>query len=161
MIEPMTAQDWPQLWLVLEPMIRAGETYALPRDMSEDAARAYWCAPDRAVFVARIDDLIVGSYFLRANQMGPGAHVANAGYAVHPDHFGKGIARTLCQHSLETARAQSYRAFQFNFVVSSNVRAVGLWQAMGFEIIGTLTGAFAHPALGYVDVHVMYRTLTP
>lgn len=158
-IEAFEAQDWPALWSILEPMIRAGETYALPRDMSEGAARNYWCGPDRAVFVARIEDVVVGSYFLRTNQPGPGAHVSNAGYAVHPAHYGKGIARALCQHSLETARTSGYRAMQYNFVVSSNVRAVALWEHMGFVIMGTLPGAFQHPSLGFVDAHVMYRAL--
>ncbi len=158
-VEPMIAQDWPGIWSIIEPMIRAGETYVLPRDMSEDAARAYWCAPDREVFIARSESAVVGSYFLRANQSGPGAHVCNAGYAVHADHFGKGIARALCRHSLETAQARGYRAMQYNFVVSSNARAVQLWQHMGSAIVGTLPGAFDHPVLGYVDAHVMFRPL--
>ncbi len=48
---------------------------------------------------------------------------------------------------------------QFNFVVSTNVRAVNLWGAMGFETVGRLPGAFRHPTLGDVDALVMYRTL--
>jgi len=158
-IAAFDTQDWPGLWVILEPMIRAGETYALPRDMSEEAARNYWCGPDRAVFVAWIEDVVVGSYFLRANQLGPGAHVSNAGYAVHPDQYGKGIARALCRHSLETAQARGYRAMQYNFVVSSNVRAVALWEQMGFFIVGTLPDAFQHPTLGLVDAYAMYRSL--
>lgn len=31
----------------------------------------------------------------------------------------------------------------------------------GFEIVGTLPGAFHHPTLGYVDALVMYKQLLP
>ena len=48
---------------------------------------------------------------------------------------------------------------QFNFVVSTNERAVRLWQHLGFEIVGRLPGAFRHPAKGLVDAFVMYRML--
>jgi ribosomal protein S18 acetylase RimI-like enzyme len=48
---------------------------------------------------------------------------------------------------------------QFNFVISTNERAVRLWQSFGFEIVGRLPKAFLHPALGYVDAFVMYRDL--
>jgi ribosomal protein S18 acetylase RimI-like enzyme len=75
------------------------------------------------------------------------------------DATGRGVARAMCAHSLEHARAAGYRAMQFNIVVSTNERAVRLWQAMGFEIVGRLPEAFDHPRLGYVDALVMYRRL--
>jgi ribosomal protein S18 acetylase RimI-like enzyme len=78
---------------------------------------------------------------------------------VRGDQRGKGIARMLCRHSLETARARGFRAMQFNLVVSTNERAVRLWQHMGFNIVGTLPGAFRHPTLGYVAAYVMYQSL--
>jgi L-amino acid N-acyltransferase YncA len=158
-IRPATGADSQAIWAVLEPIIRAGETYALDRGLRREQALAYWCAPDREVFVAEEDGEVVGTYFLRANQAGGGAHVANAGYAVHPEATGRGIARALCTHSLETARARGFRAMQFNFVVSTNAPAVHLWQAMGFAIAGTMPGGFAHPVHGFVDAHIMYRTL--
>jgi ribosomal protein S18 acetylase RimI-like enzyme len=40
-----------------------------------------------------------------------------------------------------------------------NTRAVALWQSLGFQIIGTVPGAFHHPREGYVGLHVMYRPL--
>ena len=159
-IRNATPADWPGIWAVLEPMIREGETYPLDRDMDEQAARTYWNAPDKTVFVA-LDaaDEIVGTYTLRPNSTGPAAHVANAGYCVRPDQRGKGIAQALCRHSLTTARAQGYRAMQYNLVVSTNARAVRLWQHMGFAIVGTLPGAFRHPNAGFVDAYVIYQQL--
>lgn len=155
-----TEADWPAIWDIIRPIIREGETLAIDREADEAGGRAYWWAPDKSVFVA-IDATgeTVGSYTLRANQTGPAGHVANAGYAVRGDQRGKGIAQILCRHSLETARARGFRAMQFNLVVSTNERAVRLWQHMGFAIVGTLPGAFRHPTLGYVDAYVMYQSL--
>ncbi len=140
-------------------MIRAGETYSLPRDMTRAAALAYWSAPGHAVFVAEQDGAVLGTYFLRANQQGGGAHVANCGYVTAAEAAGRGIARAMCTHSLDLARARGFRAMQFNFVVSSNARAVATWERFGFEIVGRLPEAFDHPRLGLVDALVMHRML--
>lgn len=159
-IAPAAASDWSAIWDIIRPILREGETLAIPRNADEAAARAYWLAADKSVFVARNEaGEIVGSYTLRANGIGPAAHVANAGYAVRADQRGKGIAERLCRHSIETARAHNYRAMQFNMVVSTNARAVRLWQHMGFAIVGTLPGAFAHPTRGFVDAYVMFQAL--
>jgi L-amino acid N-acyltransferase YncA len=158
-IRTATSDDHDALWTILEPVIRAGETYALPRDMTRGDALAYWCAPGFEVFVAEDAGEIVGSYFVHANQRGGGAHVANAGYVTRIGHTGRGVARAMCAHSLDHARGRGYRAMQFNFVVSTNDRAVRLWQAMGFAIVGRLPGAFAHPSLGDVDAFVMFQSL--
>ena len=114
----------------------------------------------RETFVAERDGRLVGTYFLRANYAGGGAHVANCGYITAPGATGSGVARAMCAHSLAHARARGFRAMQFNCVVSTNTRAVRLWTELGFAIVGTLPGAFAHPALGDVDAYVMYQRLT-
>jgi len=158
-IRAATASDGDAIWRILEPVIRGGDTYTLPTDMNLKDALAYWNSPGHEVFVAEENGEIVGTYYLRANQKGGGAHVANCGYMTAPWASGRGVARTMCQHSLEHARARGFRAMQFNFVVSSNERAVRLWQSLGFEIAGRLPGAFVHPALGAVDALVMYRHL--
>jgi GNAT superfamily N-acetyltransferase len=148
------------MWAILEPVIRAGDTFTWNRDTTEDEARVRWFkdAPGQA-FVAVRDGAVLGTGELHANQGGGGSHIANAGYMVHPDHTGKGLAKALCAYSLDAARAAGFRAMQFNAVVESNVRAVAAWQAMGFEILGTIPEAFHHPSLGYVGLHVMYRRL--
>jgi len=158
-IRPAAASDESAIWTILEPMIRAGETYALARDMSREAALAYWLAKGHEVFVAADGDAMLGTYFLRANQQGGGAHVANCGYVTAADAAGRGVARAMCAHSLDQARTRGFRAMQFNFVVGTNVRAVALWRRMGFDIVGRLPGAFEHPGQGLVDALVMYRAL--
>lgn len=147
------------IWRILEPIIREGCTYTLPADMSERDALRFWRAPLHEVFVVESDGQIVGTYFMRANQSGGGSHVANCGYMTAPWATGRGIARAMCTHSLAHARTRGYRAMQFNFVVSTNERAVRLWQDCGFEIVGRLPDAFLHPHDGHVDALVMYRTL--
>ena len=158
-IRNATAADHEAVWAILEPTIRAGETYTLPRDMSREEALGYWFGPGHEVFVAEDDGRITGTYFMQANQKGGGDHVANCGYMTAPHATGRGIARAMCAHSLEHAKARGFRAMQFNFVVSTNERAVRLWQSFGFEIAGRLPGAFRHPAAGFVDALVMYRQL--
>jgi ribosomal protein S18 acetylase RimI-like enzyme len=158
-IRAATASDGDAIWKILEPVIRGGDTYTLPADMTREDALAYWSSPGHEVFVAEENGEILGTYYLRANQKGGGAHVANCGYMTAPWASGRGIARAMCQHSLEHAKARGFRAVQFNFVVGSNERAVRLWQSLGFEIVGRLPRAFVHPTLGAVDALVMYRYL--
>jgi ribosomal protein S18 acetylase RimI-like enzyme len=159
LIREATASDSDAIWKILEPVIRGGDTYTLPPDMTREDALAYWNSPGHEVFVAEENGEILGTYYLRANQKGGGAHVANCGYITAPWARGRGIARTMCQNSLEHAKTRGFRAMQFNFVVSSNERAMRLWQSLGFEIVGRLPGAFIHPTLGVVDALVMYRHL--
>jgi GNAT superfamily N-acetyltransferase len=127
--------------------------------MTRAEAIAYWTGADREAFVAEDQGSIVGTYYLRANQPGGGAHVANCGFMTAPEATGRGVARRLCEHALKTARERGFKAMQFNFVVSTNERAVRLWHSLGFATAGRLPLAFLHPREGYVDVLVMYRTL--
>jgi ribosomal protein S18 acetylase RimI-like enzyme len=158
-IRPADATDDDAIWAILEPVFRAGETYPIPRDISRADALAYWRTPGHEVFVADHDGKIAGTYYLRANQRGGGAHVANCGYMTATGATGRGIARAMCLHSLEAAQARGFTAMQFNFVVATNQRAVRLWQACGFEIAGRLPNVFQHPNFGLVDALVMVRGL--
>ncbi len=158
-IRPATRNDDDAIWRTIEPAIRAGETYPLPRDLGREGGLAYWWTPGHEVFMAEEGGDILGSYYLRANTGGGGAHVANCGYMTAPEARGRGVARAMCLHSLDAARARGFRAMQFNFVISTNEAAVHLWQSCGFEIVGRLPGAFLHPSRGYVDALVMYRMI--
>ena len=159
LIRQSEPRDDDAIWRILEPTFRVGETYPVPRDISREDALAYWRTPGHAVFVAEDAGAIVGTYYLRANNRGGGAHVANCGYVVAPDAFGRGVAQAMCAHSLGEAKSRGFSAIQFNFVIASNERAVRLWQRMGFAIVGRLPGAFQHPRLGLVDAYVMLRSL--
>ncbi len=140
------------------PTIRAGETYALPSDWTETEALAYWRSPGHTVFVAE-DGAVVGTYYMRANQRGGGDHVANCAFMTAASAAGRGVASAMCAHALQYAAAAGYVAMQFNFVVSTNARAVALWRRFGFEIVDRVPDAFRHPTLGLVDALVMHRKL--
>lgn len=158
-IRPAADTDKDAIWAILKPVIREGETYAVPRTWDRTRALAYWFDSERTVFVAEDEGRILGTYVIRANREGGGAHVANCGYMTAPAARGRGVAQAMCAHSLAVARDRKFKAMQFNFVVSTNERAVAAWKHMGFAVVGTLPGAFDHPRLGLVDAFVMYQTL--
>jgi L-amino acid N-acyltransferase YncA len=152
-------EDWPGIWAIFRAVVGTGETYAYAPDITEEVARASWAGPPATAYVAVEEGRIVGTYTLKPNQPGLGAHVANAGFMVTLGQAGKGIGRAMGRHALEEARRAGYLAMQFNFVASTNARAVALWQSLGFAIVGTVPQAFRHRRLGLVDVHVMHRFL--
>ena len=158
-IRPYLPGDDAALWRILEPVFRAGETYAIDPDIARTEALAYWCGHERRVFAALVDGAVAGSYYIVRNQKGGGSHVCNCGFATDPARSGRGVARAMLAHALDTARSLGFRAMQFNFVISSNTRAVDIWQRAGFEIVGRLPDAFHHPEKGYVDALVMYKAL--
>lgn len=159
-IRPAGAGDDAVLLKMLIAVFRAGDTYTIAPDITEEGALAYWCAPDKSVFLAEVGGLALGSYYIRPNQAGGGAHVCNCGFATAPAARGQGVARAMLAHALTEAVAQGYRAMQFNFVVSTNSRAIAIWQGAGFETVGRLPGAFHHPSRGFVDALVMWKDLT-
>jgi ribosomal protein S18 acetylase RimI-like enzyme len=158
LIRPASPADDDAIWAILAPIYAAGETYCQPRDIDRAGALAYWSG-GHSVFVAESDGATLGTYFLCPNQPGGGAHVANAGFATAPAAQGRGLARAMLDHALTEARAQGYLSMQFNFVVATNTRAIALWQRAGFQTVGRLPAAFAHPTEGYVDALVMFRPL--
>jgi ribosomal protein S18 acetylase RimI-like enzyme len=159
-IRAFAAADWPALLPLLRETFAAGDTYAFAPDSSEADIHRAWIEVPAATFVACAPDgEILGTYFIKPNQPGLGAHVCNCGYVVAPAAQGRGIASELCEHSQRVALEMGFRAMQFNLVVSTNVRAVRLWERLGFAIIGRLPGAFRHRTLGYVDALVMFKQL--
>jgi len=154
-----TEADRDAIWKIFHDVVAAGDTYALNPNISRKDALAYWFAPGSHTYIAEADGRINGTYILRPNQAGGGSHVANAGFMVAASARGQGIGRTMAAHCLNEARQLGFRAMQFNYVISANTAAIRLWQDLGFEIAGTLPGAFRHPEKGYVDVYVMYRSL--
>ena len=159
LIRKAHAADAAAILDIILPTIREGSTYALDNAMADSEAIAYWTSVEKETFVAEDGGLVVGTYYLKANQAGGGQHVCNCGFMTKASATGRGVAKRMCQHALAHAKAQGYKAMQFNFVVSTNDRAIQLWQSMGFEIVGHLPLAFLHPHKGYVDALVMYQQL--
>jgi len=181
-IRAATDVDRDAVWKIFHEVVAAGHTYALDPNISRKDALAYWFATGTHTYVAEIDresvgeadsfpgtaspfptanpnHLTIGTYILRPNQSGGGSHVANAAFMVATNARGQGIGRAMAEHCLSEAHRLGFRAMQFNYVISTNIAAIRLWQDLGFEIVGKLPGAFRHPAKGYVEVYVMYRPL--
>ena len=158
-IREATAGDRDAIWDIFREVVTARDTYAFDPGMSRHDALGYWFQADTRTYVAESRGRILGTYILRPNQSGGGSHVANAAFMVASDARGQGIGRAMAEHCLSEARLLGFRAMQFNFVVSTNDSAVRLWQKLGFNIVGTLPGAFHHPEKGYVDVYVMFCSL--
>ena len=159
MIRELTKQDFEQFWPTFEKVIMAQETYAFKPDMTFDEAYNLWCETSLKSFVYEVDGVILGTYYLRPNAQGPSDHISNCGYMVGEFARGKGIAKSLCQHSQKIAVELGFKAMQFNSVVSTNDVAVKLWQKLGFSIIGTVPNAYRHARLGLVDSFIMFKTL--
>lgn len=158
-IRPAVGIDWPEIWAIFRYVVAAGDTFAFAPDTSESTAKQLWMTPPAAAYVAVDDGGIVGTSFIRPVQPGLGSHVANAGFMVAARARGNGIGRAMGSHAIEEARRLGYRAMQFNFVVSTNQRAVRLWESLGFAIAGTIPDAFRHATNGLVAVHIMHRKL--
>jgi len=159
-IRPAAPGDFDAMWEIFRAIVARGDTYPFAPDTPRADAQAYWLAPNAASWVIESDGKVVGMYKIVANQPGLGSHVANASFMVDPQFSGKGAGRQMGEHCLEEAGRRGFRAMQFNFVVSTNERAVALWLSLGFAIVGTLPGAFRHQRLGYVDAYVMFRPLS-
>lgn len=158
-IRPMTDVDFNAFWPIFRAIIRAGDTYAFDPEMDREAAHRLWCRLPTETWVAEDEGQVLASYYIKPNAAGPGDHVCNCGYMVGEQARGRGLARALCEHSQQRARALGFRAMQFNSVVATNTVAVALWEKLGFERVGTLPKAFCHPDRGLVDCYVMYKWL--
>ena len=158
-IRKATENDFEEIWSIFQAVVSKGDTYVFSPQATRQDAFEYWFGPGVISYVAELDGRIAGMYKLIPNQRDLGSHVANASFMVSPDARGNGIGEALGRHCLEEARKASFKAMQFNFVVSTNTGAVELWKKLGFRIVGTLPGAFRHLSLGFVDAYVMYRLL--
>lgn len=175
-IRKATEEDKPEIWKIIKAVIATGDTYTFAPDSGEEELLGFWMSPEKWTYVAvwteapksagiLSDDLqhsrgkIVGTFFLKANQPGLGAHVGNAGYMVAPEAKGKRVGRAMAEFSLEESRRLGFHSMQFNFVVKSNAVAVKLWQDIGFKIIGEIPEAFNHARDGLTNAYIMYQKL--
>ena len=158
-IRRASSDDHAAISRIILPVFRKGETYTIDPKISESDAIEYWTGDDKETFVAEVEGEILGTYYIRSNQAGGGSHICNCGYMTHVNATGRGVASAMCTHSLEYAKSVGFRGMQYNFVVSTNVGAIRLWEKFGFETVGRLPKSFNHPSAGYVDALVLFRPL--
>jgi L-amino acid N-acyltransferase YncA len=158
-IREATETDFEEIWQIFHEIVSSGDTYAYPQNTSKEEANRLWMRLPRKTFVAEEEGQILGTYYIKTNQAGPGSHVCNCGYMVSSEARNKGLATSMCEHSQRIAIELGYRAMQFNFVATSNEGAIRLWKKLGFDTVGRLPKAFNHPSLGYIDALVMFKWL--
>lgn len=152
-------QDHNVLWSMLKPVFRSGDTYAIDPEITQKDAIAYWTGADAGSYILSDETGALGTYYLKTNAQGGGAHVCNCGFITAPASRGKGAARIMLDDALKRAKECGYKAMQFNFVLSNNTRAIDIWTRAGFDTVGRLPNAFDHPNDGMIDALVMFKTL--
>jgi L-amino acid N-acyltransferase YncA len=154
-----TSTDHEAVWHIISNVISTGDTYVFAPDSTKEKMLTYWFSADKKTYVAEENNEILGTFYLKENQMDLGSHIVNAGYMVSENARGKGLGKTMAEFSLIEARRLGFRAMQFNLVVKTNEKAVRLWLKMGFSIIGEIPEAYKHSEFGYVNAYIMYQKL--
>lgn len=157
-IREISETDWAQVWPIVRDVVEAAETFVYDPSMSSSQAWQTWVeAPPGLTVVAIQEHRVVGTAKMGPNHGGPGSHVSTASFMVAADVRGRGVGTAMCRFALAWAKERGYAGMQFNAVAESNYRAVELYERQGFTVIGTVPGAFVHPTMGHVGLHVMYR----
>ena len=158
-IREVTADAFGEIWPILREVLADEDTYPWPADTAEAEARALWFAPGARVYNAYAGGEIVASRYIVPNKPGLGSHICNIGVIIARPWRGRGVGRQLNAFAIAKARELGFRAIQLNFVVSTNEASIYICRAHGFEIVGTLPGAFFYKRERYVDAYVMFRAL--
>lgn len=159
-IDKAEKDDSDAIWNIFSQIIKnENNTYVYPPETTKEEAMFLWAGPATETYVAKIGANIVGAYYLRPNHHGHGSHVANAGFIVDPGYRNHGVGKTMAFHAMDKAKKEDYSAMQFNAVVSSNSRAVKLWESLGFKIIGTVPKGFYQKDAGLIDLLIMHKFL--
>ena len=159
-IRPTNDDDWSEIWPFFSAIVADGETYAYPDDLTSHEAHGLWMEqPPGLTVVLEDDGRVLGTAKMGPNRPSRGNHVGTASFMVDPAASGRGIGRALATYVVDWHRQQGYDGIQFNAVVETNAAAVHLWQALGFEVTGTVPGAFRSARHGRVGLHVMYLPL--
>jgi L-amino acid N-acyltransferase YncA len=159
-VRPIRDEDWPAVFRIVDEVVRDGETYAYPDDLTPETARDLWVeSPPGLTVVADRDGRILGTAKMGPNRPGRGDHIGTASFMVAPEARGAGLGRLLGQWAIDWHRRSGFAGIQFNAVVASNEVAVRLWQSLGFEVVGTVPGAFRSRRHGPVGLHVMFLAL--
>ena len=158
-IRPLGRHEFDLVWPIFEPIIRAGQTYSYDPNLTKEQGAAIWMAEEKTPYVAFDGDQVVGTFYIRANQLGLGNHIANGGFMVAPGHCGKGYGTQMGERMVEEARRLGYHGMQFNFVVETNEPSRRIWEKLGFEVVGRVPDAFRHADYGLTPALILYKKL--
>ena len=144
---------------VWNEVVDDGRAFPQENRLGDDAAEFF--AGQSYCGVALDGDEIVGMYILHPNNVGRCGHICNASYAVKGSARGKGVGRALVTDCLLQAKDIGFRVLQFNAVVASNAAAIGLYDSLGFDRIGTVKGGFHNIDGVYEDIILFCYYLLP
>jgi GNAT superfamily N-acetyltransferase len=159
-IRAFEERDWSLVWPIIEQIVRKADTFCYDPLQTEAQAHDMWVVPPPGhVVVAAEGRRVLGTSNMYPNRPGPGSHIASGNFMVAPEARGQGVGQALGEYLLDWARNCGFAGVQFNAVAASNTSAIRLYERLGFTTIGTVPGAFRHPTLGPVGLHVMYHDL--
>ena len=137
---PIEDKDTGQLFTLFSHIVSTGEGYPHSPPLTSHDFEATWVAPVSIVVVAKIEQRVVGAYYLKPNFVGKAAHIANAGYLVAAGVRRCGIGRALIEDSIWRAPLVGFDAIQFNLVFESNP-ARSLYEELGWRETGRVPRA--------------------
>ena len=137
---PIRPDEQGALYELFERIVGDLEGYPQAPPLTPDVFAATWVQPVSVVVAARVGGDFAGAYYLKPNQPGRAAHIANAGYLVDRRFRGRGIGRALVLDSIQRAPAHGFDAIQFNLVFESNP-ARRLYEELGWLEIGRVPRA--------------------
>jgi GNAT superfamily N-acetyltransferase len=139
-VGPLDSRSQDQLWWMFADAVARGEGYPHTAPLTRQAFEDTWVKPVSLV-VGAVDASgeLAGAYYLKPNQPGVGAHIANAGYLVSRRLRGEGVGRLLVEDSIARAPLVGFDAIQFNFVFADNP-ARSLYERLGWQAVGRVPG---------------------
>lgn len=150
--------DVPQMRTIWNEVVRAGNAFPQFDQLADDAeADAFFASQTRTAVAEDDEGRVLGLYILHPNNIGRCSHTANTSYAVDASVRGQGVGRALVQDSLDNLAPCGFRGLQFNAVVASNVRAIRLYESMGFDRVGVIPGGFLNGEGVYEDMIIFYH----
>jgi L-amino acid N-acyltransferase YncA len=141
-LRPMTEADYPAIVNILNEVVRTGNQIAFTEEFTV-ADRAAWFAehqsPDYPLYVAEIEDAVVGWVSLSAYRPGREAlkHTVEISYGVYECMRRKGVGSAMVLKMLEVARERGHRIV-FAIIFDNNTASLGLLEKHGFVKWGHL-----------------------
>ena len=115
-------------------------------------------SPTQMMVVAMVGNEIAGNSLLRLNTKSRFAHRATMAIALRQKYWGQGIGKLLVQAVIDTAIQKGVDYLELE-VVADNLRAIGLYERMGFERLGCLPDAIRWEDDSSHDLLTMRKTL--
>ena len=137
---PLEPSEIEHLFVIFSHIVATKDGYPHQPPLTRVDFEATWVKPVSIVVGARLDNRLLGAYYLKPNFFGRAAHIANAGYLVTPDARRRGVARALVEDSIWRAPLVGFDAIQFNLVFESNP-ARSLYEELGWRVTGRVPDA--------------------